>query len=592
MLTNISEPHPDQTIQSYVTGLQIQNATPKWQSLMKYLFNGYSINPRSIIQRGLSHFLQTEAGVAFGSFEQLIQDHSLLALYRPFVDDGTWEKIINKLKSNIISGTGNILGFVYDNPFRTIDWYCPACVKEDINQFGYAYAHRSHQLKGNYFCAKHQKLIGPLTRGNTEINQHNGLLIPRTDNCSVFSIQDHDYPELSSSAHIQFSQWVEACFSNHVENTDFNCRIQVINDQLLKYSGKSNNAGASALNKLLIKKYGDSFLKSINQPLTISDSQWPFLYLHGYAYHSHPVTNILILNVLFKDTTELTSILNSTKSYSIIHKKNCNHKVTPNISWTYGIIKDILREKSLKNIVKKHPIGLPSLTDLLRLIPTLQERRKRSLRNILRRKHRRIVLQYLAQNPDSSRRSLFTEIRSTYNWIIKNDARWFNENLPTRKSTTAKRSYPNISPDDALLADKITEIHAQLTQRKQTKLITMALLIKKIESVSGKKVYDYSHPETFKMIREHYENQVAFKKRLLEDIAYYARLNDIDTCISLTTKLLKRIEFGQNIINDILKTVIDNIPRNSTFPNNQTYLQTIHFARTLEKVHNDSAEVT
>jgi hypothetical protein len=432
MLTNIPKPRLDQTLESYIALLQIENGISSWKSLIKYLFNGHRADPRSLVQGGLSNFISSEAGLAFTNINQLIQEHSLLAIYRPFLDPTIWDKLIGRLKSNSNQGMLKTLGIYNNSPFHTQDQFCPDCIKSEFKQYGFAYAHRCHQIKGNYICHKHKKPIGAFKEEESNFYYYRGLLIPHSDITSGATISAPKNIDLNNHAYLQYSYWVNEVFLGNIPYSDPHFRITIVQERIKNFSSNKIASGASALNKLLLNNYGASFLSEVGHPVSINHSQWPFVYLQGYAHHLQPVTNILILSQLFNNEKDYASSLKTINSEHLTLKAR-KLKVSTTIDWRYGLIKDLLCNKSLIEVSKKHSVCLEVLKVFLVHSPYFKARREKAKYNALKRKYRRIIEKHILENPKSTRSDLFYQTRTAYNWVIKNDFSWYDKAVPTSR---------------------------------------------------------------------------------------------------------------------------------------------------------------
>lgn len=90
----------------------------------------------------------------------LIYEHTLFPYYEPYISESLAAKIIEQLTfgdSNSISLSLGLAASKVKGP----DYlkYCLYCYSEEMDLYGEAYWHRSHQLPGVYVCSIHKKLL-------------------------------------------------------------------------------------------------------------------------------------------------------------------------------------------------------------------------------------------------------------------------------------------------------------------------------------------------------------------------------------------------------------------------------------------------
>src|SRR5258708_1472161 len=86
----------------------------------------------------------------------LINNHTLAPFYRPFLQNDRFELLCEAMLKGSNRGAHMLVGLNTSNvnhPKRLR--YCSACAKEDTDQYGQPYWHRSHQLSDVIVCWKH-----------------------------------------------------------------------------------------------------------------------------------------------------------------------------------------------------------------------------------------------------------------------------------------------------------------------------------------------------------------------------------------------------------------------------------------------------
>lgn len=92
-----------------------------------------------------------------GTAEQIIRDRTLLPFYLPFKHRYLAQQAVAAMRGDGVGHLKYQLGLLTGglgaaHPLKA----CPSCVQYDLDKFGWAYWHRSHQLPGAWWCLKHK----------------------------------------------------------------------------------------------------------------------------------------------------------------------------------------------------------------------------------------------------------------------------------------------------------------------------------------------------------------------------------------------------------------------------------------------------
>lgn len=156
MLGYFCAPYPDELLYSVCARLSDRVAFPCAQHTLVELFG----TPNAMIGVDLPSYLQYFVRViphGHGyTTDQLIEQHTLLPFYEPFLDLSRSATIRERMKTGGRHGFQFLLGSKGPN-LNKPDWlrYCPRCVESDRNQYGECYWHRVHQIPGVLVCPDH-----------------------------------------------------------------------------------------------------------------------------------------------------------------------------------------------------------------------------------------------------------------------------------------------------------------------------------------------------------------------------------------------------------------------------------------------------
>jgi hypothetical protein len=156
MIEHFQDPLPDEILYSVWARLSELSNFHTLADVFEELFNNRKIKPIVDLPCHLGHFFDR---LPFGhcyTIDVLINDHTLLPFYAPFLSPERY----TTLREQMISGNGKavqrragILNIRIPQPLYLR--YCPMCVEHDREEFGACYWHRLHQVPGVVVCPTH-----------------------------------------------------------------------------------------------------------------------------------------------------------------------------------------------------------------------------------------------------------------------------------------------------------------------------------------------------------------------------------------------------------------------------------------------------
>jgi hypothetical protein len=157
-------PYPDEMLYGICARLSERANFPSKKGFCESLFGAGAIAVIDLPSR--LEFLADQLPLGHPSAEILLQNHTLLPLYLPFLPKARAEKC----KLAALGDGGKSLPFLTGTMASKIEQpanlrLCPICANEDKNAFGEPYWHRSHQVAGVATCYRHRiRLVETLIR--------------------------------------------------------------------------------------------------------------------------------------------------------------------------------------------------------------------------------------------------------------------------------------------------------------------------------------------------------------------------------------------------------------------------------------------
>lgn len=180
-LTFFPTPYEDEDFKSLVYRYHIRSVNNNIILTIKELFN-IKTHRVAHFPRNLDYLVERIPGDHFLTSDYLIENHTLLALFLPFLTQDERNKILKKFKS--VKDNSEIGAQLLSPIIATSVRYCPMCLVEDFERYREIYIHRVHQYNFIAVCsAHHLKLITHCPKCYAALSDNYGRFILRQPKC-------------------------------------------------------------------------------------------------------------------------------------------------------------------------------------------------------------------------------------------------------------------------------------------------------------------------------------------------------------------------------------------------------------------------
>lgn len=155
-MINFPTPLPDEILYSVFARYHACSGNESIQRTLKDLFLNSNVAAMTAYT-GQLYTLHTQIPGKAIPISYLIENHTLVPYYRPFIPENRYNQILHKLVHENCQSIYMRMGLPpsgVKNPLFLR--YCSQCVYADRLNFGVAYWHRVHQLPGVTVCVEHQ----------------------------------------------------------------------------------------------------------------------------------------------------------------------------------------------------------------------------------------------------------------------------------------------------------------------------------------------------------------------------------------------------------------------------------------------------
>lgn len=230
--------------------------------------------------------------------DYLINKHTVLPYYAPFLPQNRREEIINSIKYKSASGIYAQIGIVAGSICKRDGiYYCSQCAKHEFELKGEAYIHREHQLQGVGVCAHHGIVLKKYKIDKNDVSRVEFIKFSREllefDNETINKVFGEIMQKLAKDAYYLLNFNYEAITKEKV---------------LEKYKNLLYERGLTTSSKRIKQRelyeefvsfYGKALLKTMDSSI---DNDYEYNWLRTITRNTertvHPVRHLLLINFL------------------------------------------------------------------------------------------------------------------------------------------------------------------------------------------------------------------------------------------------------------------------------------------------------
>ncbi|MYL34961.1 hypothetical protein GLW05_15360 [Pontibacillus yanchengensis] len=479
--------YKDETLYSWLARYHIRSNNSSYKSTLSDLFMKDTIVAITDFPCNLQT-LCTEIGDMYKP-RYLINQHTPLPYYSPFIKRGNYEKIIDLMESTNKNRVYAVLGLPAGNvPYPRHLRYCATCFIEDVNQYGEPYWHRIHQIPGVHICPHHLEILSESsvlskrTVSNQKFHALSESINSPIHRNNLYSDKENEVLEVVALNSLKLLQ--EEINPIGLPNLR-NYYISKLHDKELMTA--TSRIKFQELLPRFINFYGKNTLKLFGSNLNIDDKDtWLHRLLRKPKSSCHPIRHILFNTFLGDDifsykniniktpyyqpfgdspfpclnrasehflkdviSTVNITICSSTKQPVGTFKCNCGFVFSrrgPDLSkedrYKVGSVKQF-GEVWLEKVEELYNDGL-NYSEIARQLKSNRATIKKYLFNENQKmkqhsndyKHKSYKAKWsnlIVRNPDLSRTKLREQLPSVYMWLYRNDREWLLTNMPPKQ---------------------------------------------------------------------------------------------------------------------------------------------------------------
>lgn len=529
--------YSDELLYSVIGRYHKYSGNVNTKDTIRELFGEVNTTPIIEFQGHINDFIKETKEILNANPINIIENNTLIPLYLYFMDKKKAEEVIrlavNKNGMGIKHKIGIIAGGICRKKYIH---YCPLCSKEELNKYGEAYIHRTHQVEGVEVCEKHGCMLYPY------INDHKKyeyLYLEKTNldlSIKYPSVDMMDYLlNISKDIYFLLNQKESKYCVDEIKKEYTKI---LYNKGIANFNGRINQ---KYLYEEFTKYYGNQLLEHFKSEI---DLNYEFNWLKCIVRKSnrciHPLRHVLFIEFLsgtvekFIRGLSINSISNKKwlclnhccKNYMKPVIKDCKIKIDSKSKKAIGTFscecgfiysRDITKaedyvgriksygevwEGKLKELISTNlsitaiaeemycdSTTVVKYAEKLNLKHLLNTKRKSLLKSNskynneeLKITYRNAIINMMKLYPNMGRTELRNKLKKEYIFLYRNDGKWLEKNLPiAKKCITNMREYEDYwcDKDDELL---------KLSKKAYDKLIRFNKPVRITKSIIGRTI--------------------------------------------------------------------------------------------------------
>ncbi|KMM36354.1 TnsD family Tn7-like transposition protein [Guptibacillus hwajinpoensis] len=295
MLVHFPTPYPDELLYSLFARYHKNAGTLSPKQTIKELFG--TITNRAVVDlQGNIGTLTQRLKTSKISSQEVIENHTLYPIYRPFIPPDRSNDIIKSMIQNNGGSIHTRTGISASNikPFNYLR-YCPSCCEDDFDKYGETYWHRIHQVPGVLVCPIHSVPIRNSSALIKHANQHE-FIIANKITCS--NNAERILPLELIKPLFELAKILQWILNN-------NLRPRSLNFYRTHYIERLKERGLATYSNRIRKKewyssfqgrFNAEFLEMIQSEVNIKeDCDWLTMIMQKHRRSFHPVRHALIM---------------------------------------------------------------------------------------------------------------------------------------------------------------------------------------------------------------------------------------------------------------------------------------------------------
>lgn len=305
MIHFFTDPYEDELIYSAISRYHFYTGNLDYKDTIEECFGKRTIVPTLELGSPIEELAKNIGGKYTSDY--LINKHTIMPYYKPFLSTRRYEEIINDIKYENCSVIYNKIGITAGSVCRKSGiYYCPICSRKDIALYGEAYIHREHQLQGIFLCPHHGEILKKYKIIRYDVSRLEFIRLEKELLDFESETKSLKYQEVL----LKLSKDAYYLLQNDFINVDKKVVLEkyrnLLNEKGLTTS--SNRIKQIELYEEFIHFYGEDLLKLMNSSINKDNEyNWLRVITRDLKRVVHPIRHLLLINFLSGNIDEFFS---------------------------------------------------------------------------------------------------------------------------------------------------------------------------------------------------------------------------------------------------------------------------------------------
>ncbi|CAI3624257.1 hypothetical protein CNEO4_830015 [Clostridium neonatale] len=264
------------------------------------LFGVERINTRKLFPSYLNRFSKNFEKENRYDPQYILNNHTLLPLYLPFLNDKRIKLVIEDMKGDNPNAINLRIGEFSGGICKSMGMrVCTKCIEEDINKYGEGYLYREHQVPGNMVCYIHSTILKRVKTHKYSRNKKYDISKIEDENIVVDKQNFEKFKNLSEDIH--------NIFKANKNDLKFNDILQKYKVRLIEkgFASVTGVTNWNKVNKEFVRFFSNEYLELLDSNINLDEKFIWTKKLFERNLLIHPIRHILFIQFLFGSVNEL-----------------------------------------------------------------------------------------------------------------------------------------------------------------------------------------------------------------------------------------------------------------------------------------------
>lgn len=309
MIHFFTDPYKDELIYSAISRYHFYTGNIDYKDTIEECFGKRTIIPSPEIGSPIENLAINIGGNYTADY--LINKHTILPYYIPFLPVQRREQIIEEIKYKDCSGIYNKIGITAGSVCKKEGiYYCSICAKNEIDTYGEAYIHREHQLQGIFLCPHHGEMLKKYKVMKSDVSRLEFIRLDKQLIDFKSECKQIKYYELVLKLSRDAYYLLENDFEGANQKSILEKYKNLLSEKDLATSTK--RIKQRELYEEFINFYGGDFLELMESSIDNDDEyNWLRVITRNLKRTVHPIRHLLLINFLEGDIEKFFNDINN-----------------------------------------------------------------------------------------------------------------------------------------------------------------------------------------------------------------------------------------------------------------------------------------